>query len=461
VVGPGAHRRTNSRQRRVAWFAFPDDIYLGDARLSSLTADVPLSATDLIPVSLERSATMRARCSYSISLGLAYVLASMPVAAQRGAFVIMLGKDTTAVEQFARSGNTITGDLVTRPGGTIVNHYVLTLNADGTPATLVVTPRRADGTVIATAYASAAATFAADSFSTVIATRDTSMRRGFAWSAATGALFPAVSGGITPSMAMYEVLFAHLRATKTDSAAFIAVTPTAARPGLPSWVKFYGADSARVWIRFGPPTPAGPYAQYVRVDATGRVLGFSGRETTQKIEVQRVPSLDMTTLASAFAAADAAGRGLGATSAGDSVRATVGGAHVVVKYARPRARGRDVFKNGVLGDTIWRTGANSATSFTTDRDLAIEGKTVPAGSYTIWTHARPDNSAYELIFNTLTGEWGTDYRADRDLVRVPLAVSKLASPVEAFLINIEAQGNAGVIKLQWQTTQLAVLFSVK
>jgi hypothetical protein len=404
---------------------------------------------------------MRARNSYSVLFGFACALATAPVAAQRGAFIITLGKDTTAVEQFVRSGNTITGDLVTRPGGTIVNHYVLTLNADGTPATLVVTPRRADGTIIATAYASATAMFTADSFSTVIAARDTSMRRGFAWPPATGALFPAISGGVTPSIAMYEVLFAHLRATKTDSAAFIAVTPTAGRPGLPSWVRFYGADSARIWIRFAPPTPAGPYAQYVHVDGAGRVLGFSGRETTQKIEVQRVPSVDIAAFASAFAAADAAGRGLGATSAADSVRATVGGAHIVVNYSRPRTRGRDVFKNGVLGDTIWRTGANSATGFTIDHDLVVEGKTVPAGSYTLWTHVRPDNSAYELIFNTLTGEWGTDYRAERDLVRVPLAVSKVASPVEAFLINVEAQGNGGVIKLQWQTTQLTVPFTVK
>jgi hypothetical protein len=405
---------------------------------------------------------MPARCSHCSSIGLACVLAAGPLAAQTGAFVTTLGRDTTAVEQYTRAGNTVTGDLVTRPGGTIVNHYVLTLNADGTPATLVVTPRRADGTVIASGYSAATASFSADSFSTVISARDTSMRRGFALPPGGGKLFPAVSGGVTPSIAMYDVLFAHLRATKTDSAAFVAVTPTAARPGLPSWAKFYGPDSARVWIRFGPPTPAGPYPQYARVDATGRVLGFSGRETTQKIEVVRVPSLDIGALAQTFAAADAAGRGLvGATSAFDSAHATVIGAHIAIKYSRPRVRGRDVFKNGVLGDTIWRTGANSATSFTTDRDLVIAGKTVPAGSYTLWTHVPANNSAYELVFNTLTGEWGTDYHADRDLVRVPLALSKLASPVEAFLISIDGEGNGGVIKLQWQTTQLAVPFTVK
>jgi hypothetical protein len=403
---------------------------------------------------------MCARRLPAVSLALA--LAAAPLAAQRGAFVITLGADTTAVEQYTRSGNTITGDLVTRPGGTVVNHYVLTLNTDGTPATLVVTPRRPDGTVIATGYSSATATFAADSFSSVIASRDTSMRRAFALPPGGVKLFPAVSGGVTPSMAMYEVLFNHLRAAKTDSVGFVAVTPTARAPGLPSWVKFYAADSARIWIRFAPPTPAGPYPQFVRVDAVGRILGFSGRETTQKIEVTRVASLDIANLVTAFAAADAAGRGLvGATSAGDSVRATIGGARISINYARPRVRGRDVFKNGVLGDTIWRTGANSATSFTSDRDLVIAGKTVPAGSYTLWTHAPRDNRAYELIFNTLTGEWGTDYRADRDLVRVPLAVSTLTSPMEAFLISVEPQGSGGVIKLQWQTTQLAVPFTVK
>jgi hypothetical protein len=63
--------------------------------------------------------------------------------ATTGAFVVTLGSDTTAVEQYTRSGNTITGDLVVRLGGTVVNHYRLTLNSDGTPAILVVTPRRA------------------------------------------------------------------------------------------------------------------------------------------------------------------------------------------------------------------------------------------------------------------------------------------------------------------------------
>src|SRR5947208_6622907 len=140
---------------------------------------------------------------HRLSLPLAWVLAAAPAAAQTGAFVITLGTDTTAVEQYTRSGNTITGDLVTRLGGTVVYHYVLTVRPDGTPATLVVTPRRADGSLIATGYVSAEASYTADTYSTAMAIRDTVMRRSFTAPPGAGRLFPALSGGLTPSMAMY------------------------------------------------------------------------------------------------------------------------------------------------------------------------------------------------------------------------------------------------------------------
>lgn len=380
-------------------------------------------------------------------------------AATHGAFVTTLGSDTTAVEYYTRSGNTITGDLVVRLGGTVVNHYQLTLNRDGTPATLVVTPRTADGTLIPKGFSTARSTFTADSVISVITADTNAMTRRLAVSHA----FPAVGAGLAPSMAMYEVVFASFRAAKTDSASFIAVSPLTTRLGIPSWVKFYGADSARIWIAYGPPTPAGPYTQYVHVDRAGRVLGFDGLGTTQKIIVHRVPSLDVAKLATQFAAADAAKSGIGAraTSTADSVRATIGAAHVAINYWRPSARGRDVFKNGVLGDTIWRTGANNATSFTTDVDLVIDKTTIPAGTYTLWTHVTPGNRSYELIVNKQTGQWGTDYHADQDLARLPLRVSKLSSPVEAFQIAVRPQGSGGVIALDWTTTELSVAFSVK
>jgi hypothetical protein len=380
-------------------------------------------------------------------------------AAQSGAFVITLGKDTTAIERFTRTGNTVTGDLVTRQAGTTIQHYTLTLNGDGTPATLVVTPRRPDGTAIPNGFDKAQATFSADSVISVMSRDTMAMTRRIGVKRA----FPGVGGGLMLSIGMYDVLFEYMRAHAIDSVGFTTIGATTPRAGNESFVKRFSPDSARIWISFPPPTPAGPYPQYVRLDPAGHVLGFSGRETTQKIEAVRVASLDFDRLVAGFAAAERAGSAFGArgTSTADSVRATVGSAHIKVDYYRPSARGRDVFKHGVLGDTLWRTGANTATMFTTDADLVIDGKTIPAGSYTLWTHAAPDNRTYELIFNTQTKQWGTDYHADRDLVRVPLRVSALSSPVEAFRIAVQPQGNGGAILLEWVNTSLSTAFTVK
>src|SRR4029079_16832555 len=101
-----------------------------------------------------------------------------------------------------------------------------------------------------------------------------------------------------------------------------------------------------------------------------------------------------------YAARDAAGNGLGAVTTRDTVRATIAGNAMSIDYGRPSLRGRNVWTNGVLGDTIWRTGANAATELTTLRDLQlIGGQIVPAGKYTLWTHVYPRNTIYELIFN--------------------------------------------------------------
>src|SRR5947208_13276705 len=54
-------------------------------------------------------------------------------------------------------------------------------------------------------------------------------------------------------------------------------------------------------------------------------------------------------------------------------------------YSSPRMKGRKIFGELVPYGQVWRTGANEATTLVTDTDLTIGGKTVPAGSYTIFT----------------------------------------------------------------------------
>jgi hypothetical protein len=90
----------------------------------------------------------------------------------------------------------------------------------------------------------------------------------------------------------------------------------------------------------------------------------------------------------------------------DSVSGTVKGANIKINFGAPSVRGRVIFSETGLQPygTIWRAGANQMTTFTTDKDLKIEGKTLPAGKYSLF--ATPGAKEWTIIFNSVTGQWG-------------------------------------------------------
>ena len=60
------------------------------------------------------------------------------------------------------------------------------------------------------------------------------------------------------------------------------------------------------------------------------------------------------------------------------------GKTIHVDYSSPRMRGRKIFGGLVPYGEPWRAGANEATTFVIDADMNVGGKTVPAGSYTLF-----------------------------------------------------------------------------
>jgi hypothetical protein len=258
--------------------------------------------------------------------------------------------------------------------------------------------------------------------------------------AAAGEVLPYLNG----SYGLFELALARLRATGRDSATF-AIVPLSwgARGTSPLPVKLVGRDSARIaW--FG-------YPLYARYDTRGNFVWLDGSLTTVKVRVDRVETMQLDTLAHEWSARDQATGIAGPASTRDTARATIGNAHVWVDYGRPSLRGRDVWVNGVLGDTIWRTGANAATQLRTDADITIGGAPVPAGIYSLWTRAT--GRGYELIVNKQAGQWGTEYHPDRDLARIPLRETTVATPAERFTIELDPQ--AGLV-MTWGTKQLSV-----
>jgi hypothetical protein len=136
------------------------------------------------------------------------------------------------------------------------------------------------------------------------------------------------------------------------------------------------------------------------------------------------------------------------------------GKTIKIAYSSPRMRGRKIFGDVVPFGEVWRTGADNATAFVTTADLLAEGKTVPAGSYTIFT--LPTQDKWTLIISKQIGEFGIPYPGEPfDFARMEMKVSKLPSPLENFTISFDQAGASCTMKLDWETTRASIEFSEK
>jgi len=137
-----------------------------------------------------------------------------------------------------------------------------------------------------------------------------------------------------------------------------------------------------------------------------------------------------------------------------------GGKAIKTNYSSPRMKGRKIYGDPVPFGQVWRAGANEATTFVTSSEVVVGGKTVSAGSYTIFTIPAPDK--WTLIINKKTGEWGIPYKYESDeLSRVEMKLSTLPAPVENFDIAYDKSGNGCILRMDWETTRASVDITAK
>jgi hypothetical protein len=140
--------------------------------------------------------------------------------------------------------------------------------------------------------------------------------------------------------------------------------------------------------------------------------------------------------------------------------ATISGKKITVNYSAPSMRGRKIFGDLEAYDRVWRTGANNATTLTTEGNLTINGLKVPKGTYSLFTFIAA--SEWQLIVNKQTGQSGLEYEQGQDLGRVKMTMSKPAAPVETFKITVaSAGGNKGTLTMAWENTVASVSFTVE
>ncbi|WP_323788743.1 DUF2911 domain-containing protein [Psychroserpens sp.] len=144
----------------------------------------------------------------------------------------------------------------------------------------------------------------------------------------------------------------------------------------------------------------------------------------------------------------------------DTVEFKLNDLKLEVFYNRPSKKGRDVFGALVPFGKVWRTGANEATTFETNKNLMIDGIYVPSGKYTIWTV--PNDSIWKVMLNTKQYAWGVDeqmqplWDPNYDLLEIDVPTESLNKVVEQFTIAFDNSTDDLKLTMAWDKTKIAV-----
>jgi len=131
-----------------------------------------------------------------------------------------------------------------------------------------------------------------------------------------------------------------------------------------------------------------------------------------------------------------------------------------IVFARPSAKGRVMLGGNNPYGTVWRTGANNATRFTTSTAVMVEGSKLDAGTYELFTI--PNKDSWTIIFQKDQGQWGAyTYDPHNDILRVKATPVALADPVETFSIDFgDIRNESATLNLTWEHTRVPVHLSV-
>ncbi|WP_026956873.1 DUF2911 domain-containing protein [Algoriphagus vanfongensis] len=131
----------------------------------------------------------------------------------------------------------------------------------------------------------------------------------------------------------------------------------------------------------------------------------------------------------------------------------ISGKEFKVQYGSPAVKDREIWGDLVPYNVVWRTGANEATFVELAQDMTVEGQTLPAGKYSLFTIPK-ESGKWTVIFNS---EWDLEhghfqYDEKNDVLRVEVTPSWEAMAQERLSIDIESPG----MVIRWEKLKLPV-----
>ena len=144
-----------------------------------------------------------------------------------------------------------------------------------------------------------------------------------------------------------------------------------------------------------------------------------------------------------------------AASPAATVSQAVGLAKVTVDYSRPALKGRVMFGDQVPYGKVWRTGADRSTKVTVSEPIIVNGTSLPAGSYGLFTI--PGQTEWTVIFSKdAMGSGAFNYKAENDVMRFSVKPEKI-TPTEYFTIEFaDFTPTSANLTLRWENVQIKV-----
>ncbi|WP_025762514.1 DUF2911 domain-containing protein [Dyadobacter tibetensis] len=135
-------------------------------------------------------------------------------------------------------------------------------------------------------------------------------------------------------------------------------------------------------------------------------------------------------------------------TAQSSPRVTADGKNVSVAYGQPSQKGRVLFGPEGLEkyDKVWRTGANKSTEITFKKDGKFAGKSVKAGTYSLFTI--PGEKEWTVILNSVLGQSGAfEYEKNKssDVLSVKVPAKKYDTTQEKLTFTVQDKS----LDFQW------------
>ncbi len=131
---------------------------------------------------------------------------------------------------------------------------------------------------------------------------------------------------------------------------------------------------------------------------------------------------------------------------------------VTITYSRPNVKDRKIFGGIIPWGEVWRTGANSATTITVTEKVLIEGNSVPAGTYSLFTI--PEKNEWTVILNKIVKQWGAySYKQTEDFLRFKIKPLRVSEKRETFTMAFaNSTTKASDLYLVWDHTAALIHF---